>query len=76
MLATEVTSSTEHELVWKQRLKYTLAGIHLSKPVDSLISLTLEGEEPNEKVVYHKDMWNEKDYSHEGLGAVIKKLNG
>ncbi|KAE8332551.1 hypothetical protein BDV39DRAFT_167186 [Aspergillus sergii] len=75
-LATEVTSSTEHELVWKQRQKYTFAGIHASKIADSLISLRLEGKEPNEKVVYHKDMWNSKDYSHEGLGMLIKKLNG
>ncbi|KAB8226375.1 hypothetical protein BDV33DRAFT_197372 [Aspergillus novoparasiticus] len=58
-LATEVTASTEHELVWKQRQ-----------------NLRLEGTEPNEKVVYHKDMWNSKDYSHEGLGMLIKKLNG
>jgi hypothetical protein len=28
------------------------------------------------KVRYHKDMWNEKDYSHEGLGKVLKTLNG
>lgn len=28
------------------------------------------------RVVYHKDMWNEKDYSHEGLGKVFKTLNG
>ncbi|KAI1336983.1 hypothetical protein F5Y15DRAFT_391925 [Xylariaceae sp. FL0016] len=75
-LATEITSSTEHELVWKQRQRYTFVGIHASKTADSLISLRLEGEEPNEKVVYHKDMWNEKDYSHEGLGALMKKLNG
>ncbi|XXG95738.1 hypothetical protein Hte_002008, partial [Hypoxylon texense] len=75
-LATEVTSSTEHELVWKQKHKYTFTGIFASKTIDSLVSLRLEGEEPNEKVVYHKDMWNEKDYSHEGLGALLKKLNG
>ncbi|KAI1769331.1 hypothetical protein GGR53DRAFT_461494 [Hypoxylon sp. FL1150] len=75
-LATEVTSSTAHELVWKQTHKYTFTGINVSKSIDSLVSLKLEGEEPNEKVVYHKDMWNEKDYSHEGLGALMKKLNG
>ncbi|KAI0019152.1 hypothetical protein F4780DRAFT_747906 [Xylariomycetidae sp. FL0641] len=75
-LATEIVSSTAHELVWKQRQRYTFAGIHASKTADSLISLQLEGEEPDEKVVYHKDMWNEKDYSHEGLGMLIKKLNG
>lgn len=27
-------------------------------------------------VRYHKDQWNEKDYSHRGLGALMKKLNG
>ncbi|KAE8155162.1 hypothetical protein BDV25DRAFT_135210 [Aspergillus avenaceus] len=75
-LATEVTASTEHELVWKQRQKYTFAGIHVSKIADSLVSLKLEGQEPSEKVVYHKDMWNSKDYSHGGLGALMKKLNG
>lgn len=75
-LATEVTSSTQHELVWKQRRKYTFAGVHVSKTADSLVSLELEGTEPHEKVVYHKDMWSEKDYSHDGLGATIKKLNG
>ncbi|KAK7753638.1 hypothetical protein SLS62_004496 [Diatrype stigma] len=75
-LATEVTSSSESELVWKQRQKYTFVGIRVSKTADSLVSLKLEGQEPNEKVVYHKDMWNEKDYSHEGLGFLLKKLNG
>ncbi|RDW78714.1 uncharacterized protein DSM5745_05566 [Aspergillus mulundensis] len=75
-IATEVTSSTEHELAWKQRRKYTLAGIHASKVADSLVSLKLQRSGPGEKVVYHKDMWNEKDYSHDGLGAAIKKLHG
>jgi hypothetical protein len=23
-----------------------------------------------------QDMWNEKDYSHEGLGKIMKELNG
>ncbi|RYP07659.1 hypothetical protein DL765_009076 [Monosporascus sp. GIB2] len=53
-----------------------ISGIHASETADSLISLKLEDREPNEKVVYHKDMWNEKDYSHEGLGMLMKKLNG
>lgn len=30
----------------------------------------------HQKVIYHKDMWNEKDYSHAGLGKVLKTLNG
>ncbi|RYP50381.1 hypothetical protein DL768_004056 [Monosporascus sp. mg162] len=75
-LATEVASSTPDELVWKQRQRYTFSGIHVSKTADSLISLKLEGQEPDENVVYHKDMWNEKDYSHEGLGMLMKKVNG
>ncbi|KAL4866128.1 hypothetical protein BDV12DRAFT_173333 [Aspergillus spectabilis] len=75
-LATEVVSSTENELVWKQRQRYTFAGIHVSKTADSLVSLRLENQGGSKKVLYHKDMWNEKDYSHEGLGAAIKKLNG
>jgi len=75
-LAIQVTHSTAHELVWKQRQKYVLVGVPVPKVADSLISLTLEGEAPHEKVVYHKDQWNEKDYSHEGLGMMIKKLNG
>ncbi|KAL4801037.1 hypothetical protein BDV19DRAFT_384051 [Aspergillus venezuelensis] len=75
-LATEVTSSSEHKLVWKQRRRYTFAGIHVAKTADSLVSLKLEGEEPNEKVVYHKDMWIGNDYDHEALGALIKKVHG
>ncbi|CAI4212368.1 unnamed protein product [Parascedosporium putredinis] len=65
-LATEVVASKEHELVWKLSQRYTFAGIRVPKTVNSLVSLTLQGREPNEEVVYHKDMWNEKDYSHEG----------
>jgi hypothetical protein len=26
--------------------------------------------------VNFQDMWNEKDYSHEGLGKIMKELNG
>ncbi|PYH84400.1 hypothetical protein BO82DRAFT_430107 [Aspergillus uvarum CBS 121591] len=77
-LATEVVPSPDDELVWKQRQRYTVAGLHASKVVDSLVSLRLEpsGDAGAEKVVYHKDMWNEKDYDHEGFGAWVKKLNG
>ncbi|OOF93898.1 hypothetical protein ASPCADRAFT_52750 [Aspergillus carbonarius ITEM 5010] len=76
-LATEVTASTEHELVWKQRQRYTVRGIRASRTEDSLVSLRLDGEGGDgEKVVYHKDMWNEKDYDHEGFGAWLKKVNG
>lgn len=44
-----------------------------SQPSSSLVTLSLDGVG---KVKYHKDMWNEKDYSHEGLEKVFKTLNG
>lgn len=72
-LATEIVSSTEHEIVFKMTQEYTPRVVHFSKAVNSLVSLTLDDKG---KVRYHKDMWNEKDYSHEGLGKVMKTLNG
>ena len=60
-------------IVYKQQHEYTLRGINKGRAVNSLISLSLD---ENGKVKYHKDMWNEKDYSHEGFGKLIKKLNG
>lgn len=75
-LATEVVSSTDNALVFKLRQEYTPRLLHVSKPVDSLISLALIHDGNQERVVYHKDMWNEKDYSHEGLGKIMKTLNG
>ena len=71
--ATEVVKDNDEEIVFKMRHEYTLKGVHASRKVDSLVSLGLD---PNGKVKYHKDMWNEKDYSHEGFGKFIKKLNG
>ncbi len=47
----QIVSSTEEEIVFKLRQEH--------RP-----KLMPDGEE---EVVYHKDMWNEKDYSHEGL---------
>jgi len=75
-LATEVVSSTDNALVFKLRQEYTPRLLQISKPVNSLISLALVQDGSTERVVYHKDMWNEKDYSHEGLGKVMKTLNG
>lgn len=40
------------------------------------MSLRLQGGEDGERVVYHKDMWSEKDYDHQGFGALMKKVNG
>ena len=72
-LATEIVSSTDTELIFKMKQEYTPRVVHFSKPVNSLVSLTLDKEG---KVKYHKDMWNDKDYSHEGLGKIMKTLNG
>jgi hypothetical protein len=85
-LATQVVKSSnvsdggdlKSELVFKLRQEYVLIGTGEkgSKQVDSLVSLGLEGKDGEELVKYHKDMWNEKDYSHQGIGFLIKKLNG
>lgn len=72
-LATEIVSDTPSEIVFKLRQEYSPKGLSFSKPVNSLVSLALDEQG---KVKYHKDMWNEKDYSHEGLGKLMKNLNG
>ncbi|KAM3073455.1 hypothetical protein ACMFMG_004647 [Clarireedia jacksonii] len=75
-LATEVVKSSDDEIVFKLQQFYRPKAFPTGKTVDSLVSLKLVKEGDQEKVIYHKDMWNEKDYSHEGLGNVFKKLNG
>jgi hypothetical protein len=72
-LKTEVVKSTPTEISFKLQQEYTPRILHASKAVNSLVTLTLNDDG---KVKYHKDMWNEKDYSHEGLGKVFKDLNG
>lgn len=72
-LATEIVSSTDTELIFKMKQEYTPRVVRFTKPVNSLVSLTLDEAG---KVKYHKDMWNDKDYSHEGLGKIMKTLNG
>ncbi|KAJ9639867.1 hypothetical protein H2201_007355 [Coniosporium apollinis] len=72
-LKTEIVSSKPYEIVFKLQQEYTPRILHTSKAVNSLVTLTLDEQG---KVRYHKDMWNEKDYSHEGLGRVLKELNG
>ncbi|KAI5241095.1 hypothetical protein E4T42_08105 [Aureobasidium subglaciale] len=72
-IKTEVVESKPDRIIFKLQQEYTPRIIHFSKPVNSLITLTLDHQG---KVKYHKDMWNEKDYSHEGLGKVMKTLNG
>ena len=72
-LATQIVSSTPTELTFKMKHEYTPRVVHISKQVNSLVILTLDDQG---KVKYHKEMWNDKDYSHEGLGKVMKTLNG
>ncbi|KAG9653109.1 hypothetical protein KCU98_g7032, partial [Aureobasidium melanogenum] len=72
-LKTEVVDSQPDRIIFKLQQEYTPRLVHFSKPVNSLVTLTLDDQN---KVKYHKDMWNEKDYSHEGLGKIMKTLNG
>lgn len=89
--AVEVVSSTpvaEMEgkqpgaIVFKMRRDWTPKLLGKTYGVNHFVTLSLEkaseddGEGPSERVKYHKDQWNEKDYSHEGLGKVMKTLNG
>jgi hypothetical protein len=76
-LKTDIVSSTEKELVLKLQQEYRPKALPTSKTVNSLVSLALKRDEQGaERVLYHNDMWNEKYYSHEGLGKVMKTLNG
>ena len=72
----EKGGSAKAELVFKLRQEYVFPGGVGRKIVDSLVSLGLGMEEGREVVKYHKDMWNEKDYSHQGIGFWFKKMNG
>ena len=72
-LGTEVVKDSPDEIIFKLRQEYTPKVTHTPKTVDSLVSLGLD---EHGKVRYHKDMWNDKDYSHQGLGKLIKTLNG
>ncbi|KAF2841387.1 hypothetical protein M501DRAFT_551772 [Patellaria atrata CBS 101060] len=72
-LKREVVSSKSDEIIFKLQQEYTPKPMPIAKPVNSLVTLTLDEQG---KVRHHKDMWNEKDYSHEGLGKVLKTLNG
>ncbi|EAT77592.1 hypothetical protein SNOG_15049 [Parastagonospora nodorum SN15] len=72
-IKTQVVSSKPDEIIFKLQQEYTPKPMPVAKKVNSLVTLTLDGEG---KIRYHKDMWNEKDYSHEGLGKIMKELNG
>jgi len=72
-LATEIVLSDTDTLSFKMKQEYKPRLSPAAKEVNSLVTLTLDGEG---RVVYHKDQWSEKDYSHEGVGMWLKRLNG
>ncbi|KAL5387082.1 hypothetical protein DPSP01_003692 [Paraphaeosphaeria sporulosa] len=72
-IKTQVVSSKENEIIFKLQQEYMPKLAPTGKKVNSLVTLSLDAQG---KVKYHKDMWNEKDYSHQGLGKLIKTLNG
>ena len=72
-IKTEIVEAKPESIIFKLQQEYTPKPTPIAKKVNSLVTLTLDG---SGKVKYHKDMWNEKDYSHEGLGKILKTLNG
>jgi len=56
-LKTENVLSEPDRIVFKLQQEYTPRVVHFTKPVNSLITLTLD---ERGKVKYHKDMWNDK----------------
>ena len=72
-LKTEVVTSTPNEMIFKLQQEYNPKGSPMAKPVNSLVSLRFDEQG---KVKYHKDQWNDKDYSHGGIGKLLRTLNG
>jgi hypothetical protein len=70
---TQILTNNDSELTFLLRQKYTAKPLSTIKVVDSLISLGLDEQD---KVRYHKDQWNEQDYSHQGIGKWLKTLHG
>ncbi|KAI6886548.1 hypothetical protein KC360_g2485 [Hortaea werneckii] len=76
------TGTKPGEIVFKMKRAWTPKLLQKTYDVNHFVTLSMEkamegdGEGPSERVKYHKDQWNEKDYSHEGLGKVMKTLNG
>ncbi|ORY18966.1 hypothetical protein BCR34DRAFT_472464, partial [Clohesyomyces aquaticus] len=72
-IRTEVVSSQPDSIIFKSQQEYIPRPTPIAKKVNSQVTLTLY---ELGKVRYHKDTWNEMDYSHGGLGETIKTLNG
>jgi len=49
-----------------------------TKEVEHLVTLVTENDESGRPLIrYHKDQWNEKDFSHDkSIGSLFKKVNG
>nr|OQO30804.1 hypothetical protein B0A51_01465 [Rachicladosporium sp. CCFEE 5018] len=90
-LAVEVVSSTPlpesgatepAAIVFKMKRAWTPRLLKKTFDVNHFVTLSLEraaeedGDGPAERVKYHKDQWNEKEYDHGGLGKVMKTING
>ena len=86
--AIEVVSSTQADppltpaaIVFKMKRAWT-PRLMKTFDVNHFVTLSLEkaaeedGEGPSERVKYHKYQWNEQEYSHGGLGKVLKTMNG
>lgn len=69
-------------IVFKMKRAWTPRMTSKTWNVNHFVTLSLEramegdGEGPSERVKYHKDQWNEKDYDHGGFGKVMKTVNG
>lgn len=69
-------------IVFKMKRAWTPRLSPRTFDVNHFVTLSLEkaaeedGEGPGERIKYHKDQWSDKDYSHGGLGKVLKTVNG
>ena len=89
--AVEVVSSTPipesatekpGAIVFKMKRAWTPRLSPKTFDVNHFVTLTLaraveeDGPGPSERIKYHKDQWNQKDYDHGGLGKIMKTING
>lgn len=69
-------------IIFKMKRAWTPRLSSKAYDVNHFVTLSLErameedGDGPSERVKYHKDQWNEKDYDHGGFGKVMKTVNG
>ncbi len=72
----EVVRSDDHVLQFKNEQSWTFLGIPKTATINALVTLSLDPATVGsdfERVKYHKDQANDKDYSHTGLGFNFKK---